>query len=57
MVHDQVYVPLCKELKAGSFGQDHPQHGVSLFQPAFLTALHWVTIINAGTLYSGYTGF
>lgn len=57
MVHDQVDVPLCKELKTGPFGQNHPEHGVGLFQTAFLTALHRVAIINAGTLYSGYTGF
>ena len=40
MVHDQVDVPLCKELKTGSFGQNHPEYGVSLFQTAFLSALH-----------------
>lgn len=53
MVHDQVDVPLRKELKTGSFWQNHPEHRVDLFQSAFLTALHRVTIINAGTLDSG----
>ena len=28
-----------------------------LFQPALLSALHRITIINAGTLYSGHAGF
>ena len=26
MAYDQVYVPLCKELKTGSFWQNHPEH-------------------------------
>src|SRR5699024_11401632 len=57
MVHDQVYVPLRKEFKTGSFWEDHPQHRMRLFQPALLPALHRITIINAGTLYSGHAGF
>ena len=56
MVHDQVYVLLRKEFKTGSFWEDHPQHRMRLFQPAFLPALHRITIINAGTLYSGHAG-
>ena len=57
MVHDQVYVPLRKEFKTGSFGEDHPQYRMRLFQPALLPALHRIAIINAGTLYSGHAGF
>ena len=57
MVHDQVYVPLCKELKTGSLRQNHPEHRVCLFQPALLPALHWVTVINTGTLYPVHAGF
>ena len=57
MVHDQVYVPLRKEFKTGSFWEDHPQHRMRLFQPALLPALHRITIINAGTLYSGHASF
>ena len=57
MVHDQVYVPLRKEFKTGPFWEDHPQHRMRLFQPAFLPALHRITIINTGTLYSGHAGF
>ena len=57
MAYDQVYVPLCKELKTGSFWQNHPEHRMCLFQSALLPALHRVTVINAGTLYSVYAGF
>ena len=46
------YIPLIP--KTGSFGQNHSEHGVGLFQTVFLPALHPVAIINAGTLYSGY---
>lgn len=57
MVHNRVYIPLGKKLNAGSFWENHPKHGVCLFQPAFLSALHGATIINAGTLYSTHTSF
>ena len=40
MVHDCVHIPLGKEFKTGSVGKDHPQHGMCLFQPAFLVAPH-----------------
>lgn len=57
MIHDQVYVPLRKDFETGSFWEEHPQHRMRLFQPAFLPALHRITIINAGTLYSGHSDF
>ena len=56
MVHDQIDIPLCENLKAGAFRQNHPEHRVCLLQSALLPALHRVTVINAGTLYSVYTG-
>ena len=56
MVHDQIDIPLCEKLKAGAFRQNHPEHRVCLLQSALLPALHRVTVINAGTLYSVYTG-
>ncbi len=57
MVHNRVYIPLGKKLKAASFGENHPKHRVCLFQTAFLTALHWVTVVNAGALVSTHTSF
>ena len=57
MVHDQIDIPLRKELKTDPFWQNHPEYRVCLFQTAFLPALHRITIIDAGTLYSCYTGF
>ena len=56
MVHDQIDIPLCEEFKTGAFRQNHPEQRVCLLQSAFLPALHRVTVINAGTLYSVYTG-
>ena len=56
MIYDQIYVSLRKEFKAGSFWEDHPQHCMRLFQPAFLAALFRITIINAGTLYFDHVG-
>lgn len=57
MIYDHVHIPLGKELKTGSFRKDHPEHGMSLFQTAFLAALHRVTIVNAGTLHTVHAGF
>ena len=39
------------------FGQNHPQHGMSLFQPALLPAAHRVAVIDAGTLDPGKRRF
>ena len=56
MIYDQIYVSLRKEFKACSFWEDHPQYCMRLFQSAFLSALHRITIINAGTLYFDHIG-
>ena len=37
-------------------GQYHAEHGMSLFNGSFLPALHWITIINAASLYAGNSG-
>ena len=39
----------CKKFKAGSFGKNHSQHRVCLFQSAFLSALHWVCLLYTST--------
>ena len=57
MVDNQVHIPLGEEFKTGAFGQHHPEHGVYVFDTAFLAAAHRVTVINARPLYAVYACF
>ena len=54
MVYDQVHIPLGKEFKTGSFWQYHAEHGVGVFNAAFLAAAHGVTVIDVGPFYAVY---
>lgn len=47
MVHNEVDIPLCKELERCFFREHHTQHRVYIFHTGFLTAAHSVTIIDA----------
>ena len=57
MAHDQVDIPLGKELKICLFRQNHPEHGMRLLQTAFLPAAHRVAVIDTGTLDPCKPGF
>ena len=57
MIDDQINVPLCKKLEAGSFWQNHTEQGVCLFQTALLTTAHGITIINMRALDASDTYF
>lgn len=46
MVDDQVHIPLGKKFKACAFGQYHPEHGMYVFDTAFLTTAHRITVID-----------
>ena len=46
-----------EKFKGSSFRQDHAEHGVCLFNAAFLSASHGITVINVGSLDTGNTGF
>ena len=46
-------IPLCQVLRYGAFGEDHPQHGMDIFDPCLLAAPHRVAIKNAGTWETG----
>ena len=47
MVHDQVDIPLCQELKRSLFGQYHTQHRMYIFHTRLLAAAHGITVIDA----------
>lgn len=57
MVHNQIHVPLCKELKGSSLRKNHAEHRVDLLDAAFLAAPHRITVIDTGTLDSLNPGF
>ena len=46
MVHDQVDIPLCQELKRSLFGQYHTEHRMYIFHTGLLTAAHGITVID-----------
>ena len=46
VIDDQVHIPLGKEREACAFGQNHPEHGVGIFNTPFLTAAHRVAEID-----------
>ena len=49
MIHTFPDVPLCQTLKNGAFRQDHPQHGMDIFNSRFLAAAHGITVKDTGT--------
>ncbi len=57
MVYDQVHVPLGQEFKTGPFRENHPKQGVHVFNTAFLSTPHRVTVKDVGTFFSVYAGF
>lgn len=57
MVYDQVHIPLGQEFKTGAFWENHPEQGVCVFNTAFLSASHRVTVEDAGAFFSVYVGF
>ena len=40
VVHNPIHIPLGQELKTCPFRKHHTQHGVDIFNPAFLAAAH-----------------
>lgn len=48
MIHTFTYVPLRQARKDGSFWKDHPEHGVHIFNAAFLIASHRGAVVNMG---------
>ena len=45
------------KFKGCSFRQYHAEHGMRLFDGSFLSATHWITVINAASLYAGNSSF
>ena len=46
MIYDGSQIPLGEKFKAGLLWQNHTKHCMSLFNAAFLTASHGITVIN-----------
>ena len=51
MIDDQIYIPLRKKLKAGTFWQNHTEHGMCLLRTAFLTTPHRITVFKYAKAY------
>ena len=56
MVYNQVHIPLGQEIETGAFWKDHPEHGVCIFNTAFLPTAHRVTVEDTGAFFSVYAG-
>lgn len=49
MIHTFADILLCEIRKNSLFRENHAQHGVYVLNAALLVAVHWITVINAGT--------
>ena len=57
VIYDQVEIPLGQVLKARSLRQDLSEFCMRVFNAAFLSASHWITVIDACSLKTIFSGF
>ena len=57
MVDDQIEIPLCQILEAGSFWEYLPELCVGVLNASFLTTAHGITIKDPGSFTTVKTGF